>query len=144
MNADKDVQYDFGIPDFERGYTWDEQGFLRRKTASELIEEHERILSISNAREREEAKRRHEERVAEKGRLVCAVEDVVKGADEFGRVISSIFFPFVLIYLPVRLLFVGLGKLAHWLWREASDEATRAVKAARTKARDFEKATRPE
>ena len=144
MNTDNDIRYNLGIPDFEHDYTRDERGFLRRKTASELIEEHERILSISNAREREEAKRRHEERVAEKGWLVCTMEDVVKGADEFGRVVSSIFFPLVLIYLPVRLLFVGLGKLARWLWREASDEATRAVKVARTKARDFEKATRLE
>ncbi len=144
MNADNDIRYDFWDPSHDLNYIRDEKGFWRRKTARELIEEHERILSISNAREREEAKRRHEERVAEKGRLVCAVEDVVKGADEFGRVISSVFFPFVLIYLPVRLFLVGLGKLAHWLWREASDEATRAVKAARTKARNFEKATRPE
>ena len=125
-----------------------EEGFMPWEERARIIEEdnraRQRRKEEEDVRKREADRRRREEQITKKGRLVYGIESLARGVDHaFGFVCDAIV-PLLIVYLPIRFLAIGIWKLLGWLAGAAGAEATRAVKAARTKARDFEKATRPE
>lgn len=140
MNTDNDIRYDFWDPSHDLNYTWDEKGFWRRKTLRELIDDGNRATAA--------AYRSEEQKVIEKrkarGAVAYWVQTVADVVDKIFLFVCMIAWPLLIIYFPLKLLIMGVWELIYWSYSNTPRWLTRAVRAARTKARDFEKATRPE
>jgi hypothetical protein len=136
----EDFHYTIWDPSHDSHYKWDRRGFWREKTLEEEMRDYDASSYAAACSRGREIIRKRKAR----GAVAYWVQTIADYIDRGFVLLCMVLWPFMIVYFPVRLLAKGVWELIYWTYSNAPRWLTRAVKAARTRARDFEKATRPE